>query len=101
VAATILLAGDSRSAADPTHFILHAATYREGPNKGKPALNTAVVVQPYRERLGWDDARITACFTPEETALTVQQALEWGMIQRIADLKLTLDTATTIVAIPK
>lgn len=101
VAATILLAGEQRSAADPTHFILHAATYREGPNKGKPALNTAVVVQPYRERLGWDDARIAACFTPDETALTVQHALEWGMIQRIGDLKLTLDTGTTIVAIPK
>lgn len=101
VAATILLASDHRTAADPTHFILHAATYREGPNKGKAALNTVVVTQPYRDRLGWDDARIAACFTPEETPLTVQQALAWGMVQEICDLRLTLDSRTTIVSIPK
>jgi ATP-dependent protease ClpP protease subunit len=101
VAATILLAGDRRTGADPTHFILHVATYREGPNKGKPALHTAVVVQPYRDRLGWSDDQIAAMFTPEENALTVQQALECGMIDAISDLKLAVDTTTTIVAIPK
>jgi ATP-dependent protease ClpP protease subunit len=101
VAATILLAGDRRTGADPTHFILHVATYREGPNKGKPALHTAVVVQPYRDRLGWNEDQIASMFTPEENALTVQQALGCGMIQEIADLKLAADTTTTIVAIPK
>jgi ATP-dependent protease ClpP protease subunit len=101
VAATILLASDHRSAADPTHFVLHVATYREGPNKGKPALHTAVVTQPYRDRLGWNDDQIASMFTPEENALTVSQALECGMILEISDLRLAADTTTTIVAIPK
>jgi ATP-dependent protease ClpP protease subunit len=101
VAATILLAGDRRTGADPTHFILHVATYREGPNKGKPALHTAAVIQPFRSRLGWSEDRIAEMFTPDERPLTIQDALALGMVQEICDLKLTPDTTTTIVAIPR
>jgi ATP-dependent protease ClpP protease subunit len=101
VAATILLAADRRTGADPTHFILHVATYREGPNKGKPALHTAAVIQPYRTRLGWSEARIAEMFTPEERALTIEDALQLGMVQEICDLQLTPETSTTIVPIPK
>jgi ATP-dependent protease ClpP protease subunit len=101
VAATILLASDRRTGADPTHFILHVATYREGPNKGKPALHTAAVIQPYRTRLGWSEARIAEMFTPEERALTIADALALGMVQEICDFRLAADTSSTIVTIPK
>jgi|JI10StandDraft_1071094.scaffolds.fasta_scaffold35940_3 ATP-dependent protease ClpP protease subunit len=101
IAATILLASDTRTGADPTQFVLHAATYREGPNQGQRASNTAVVTAPYRDRLGWDEARIDACFTDAETALSVRQACDWGMVQAIAELRLAPGDTTAIVSIPR
>ncbi len=101
IAATILLASDIRTGADPTHFVLHAATYREGPNQGQPAANTQLITAPYRSRLGWDDARVAQCFTTEECTLTVRQACDWGMVQAIGDLRLAPSDTTAIVSIPK
>lgn len=101
IAATILLASDNRTGADPTHFVLHAATYREGPQQGQRASNTVVVTAPYRERLGWDAARIDACFSDSETTLTVQQACDWGMVQAVTELRLASGDTTAIVSIPK
>ncbi|TFU03697.1 hypothetical protein EUV02_11160 [Polymorphobacter arshaanensis] len=101
IAATILLASDIRTGADPTQFVLHAATYREGPKLGERAENTVVITAPFRSRLGWDDARIAQCFTAEETALSVQQACAWGMVEQVADLRLMPSDTTAIVSIPK
>jgi hypothetical protein len=101
IAATILLASDHRSAADPTQFALHAPTYVDGPFVGQVAPNLALISQPFRQRLGWDDGDISAHFrSEEETQITLEDALSTKLIHGVRDLRLNPTDTMINVAMP-
>ncbi|MDE2596628.1 MAG: ATP-dependent Clp protease proteolytic subunit [Sphingomonadales bacterium] len=81
IAATIYLAGSARQAMPTANFFLHAASYVEGAEAGKVSPNTALILAPFRDLLGWDQARLDKHFSsPVETYLTVGEAAELGMV---------------------
>lgn len=80
IAATVFLAGHERIALPASNFFLHAAFYVEGDKAGQISPNTPLIIAPYRQLPGWDQARIDRYFaSTAETYLSAGDALDLGI----------------------
>lgn len=81
IAATVYLAGSVRQAMPTSNFLLHAATYVEGADAGKVSPNTALILAPFRDSLGWGQDRLDRHFSSAaETYLSLAEAAELGVV---------------------
>ena len=81
IAATIFTAGHERLAMPGANFFLHAAWFVEGAKAGTISPNTALILAPFRDVLGWAAALIDRFFTStEEIYLSIEQAAEIGLV---------------------
>lgn len=81
IAATVYLAGSVRQSMPAASFLLHAATYIEGPDKGKVAPNTGLILAPFRDQLDWGQDLLDRHFTSAaETYLSNVEAKALGII---------------------
>ncbi|WP_312814480.1 ATP-dependent Clp protease proteolytic subunit [Brevundimonas sp.] len=62
IAATIFLAGETRTSVRANAFSLHAASFSNGPLAGQISPNTDLIAQPFKERSEWDEALIQHYF---------------------------------------
>lgn len=81
IAATIYTAGHERLAMPGSNFFLHAAWFVEGAKAGQMSPNTALILAPFRDVLGWVQERLDRFFSsPEEIYLTIAEAAEIGLM---------------------
>jgi ATP-dependent protease ClpP protease subunit len=81
IAATIYTAGHERLAMPGTNFFLHAAWFVEGAKAGTMSPNTALILAPFRDVLGWVQDRLDRYFTStEEIYLSIADAAEIGLV---------------------
>lgn len=86
IAATVFLAGEERIALPASNFFLHAAFYVEGEKTGQVSPNTALIIAPYRNLPGWDQARMDRYFsTTAESYLSAEDARDLGIVSEIAN----------------
>ena len=100
IAATVLIAGVKRTASPVSSFTVHAATYTSGLMAGQKAPDSALVSQPFADRLGWSAADIDLRFGSAEFRITPTEAIGLGMISEITDLKLGPDDDMLTVMVP-
>lgn len=101
IAATIFLAGEKRICASACMFTLHAASFIEGPRKGQVSENTELISLPFRQSIGWDDARISQYFSSaEEKFIPPATAAEYKIVTEVADRKITEGDESVHVALP-
>lgn len=92
IAATIFLAGEERTTVATGAFMLHAATFSDGPQKGQVSPNTALISLPFKERLGWDQDIIDLNFSDAtEKWMPPSRAVELRIASSILDLQLPSD----------
>lgn len=90
IAATIFLAGEHRTVAPASIFILHAASFIEGPLLGQISPNTPMIYAPFKFDLDWPDERIAEYFgTAAEKHLTPEQSVVFGIAHEIAVPKMS------------
>jgi ATP-dependent protease ClpP protease subunit len=81
IAATIYTAGHQRMAMPGANFFLHAAWFVEGAKAGTISPNTALILAPFRDVLGWVQERLDRFFTStEEIYLSIAEAEEIGLL---------------------
>lgn len=100
IAGTILLAGKTRTAAPLSVFLLHAATYSEGPLINQIAPNTDLISKPFRDELGWGDAEIADRFGAGDFRFGPDQALQFGLIHSIDPMVLKDGDTVVTVRLP-
>jgi ATP-dependent protease ClpP protease subunit len=92
IAATIFMAGTVRIAVPDSYFVLHAATYLDGDDKGKVASSTQLLAAPFRRIASWRDEAVDRYFgTGNETILLPNEALRLGMLTEIAQYRVGLN----------
>ncbi len=87
IAATLLLAGKTRTATPTSSFCLHQASYSEGQHQGKRAPSTDLISRPFRDILKWSDDQIAHRFTAEDFLFSPEQAVDLGCVNEIKKLK--------------
>ena len=98
IALTVYLAGARRTATEASMFMLHAASYVEGPRKGQVAENTQLISKPFKTELGWDDSRIASYFeSADERYISLEQATTFGIVEEI--VAITIAPNATILRI--
>ena len=90
IATTIYLAGARRTASPTSMFMLHAASYSEGPRMGQVAENTRLIAHPFQTELAWTDEAIANYFgSADEKYLSLEQAIELGIVGAITKTSFT------------
>jgi ATP-dependent protease ClpP protease subunit len=81
IAATIFTAGNERLAMPGSNFFLHAAWFVEGAKAGQMSPNTALILAPFRDVLGWAAERLDRFFTStEEIYLSIAEAAAISLV---------------------
>jgi ATP-dependent protease ClpP protease subunit len=100
IAATVLLAGQKRTAQPLSSFIVHQATFVDGPLQGQRSPNTDLISHPFKEILNWTDLDISERFGPSDFIFGPEKALEYGMVMEILTPEIGDDDRLVTVAIP-
>lgn len=83
IAATMFLAGVKRTAAPLSRFVLHRATFSDGPNKGKRSPDTDLIAAPFKDVLGWSEADISSRFGVGDFHISPTDAVNFGLAAAI------------------
>ncbi|PZT97570.1 MAG: hypothetical protein DI624_09845 [Brevundimonas sp.] len=101
IAATVFMAGAARTCLPISAFVLHGATYSDGPKVGQRAPNTDLIGAPFREILGWSDPQIDHYFGTEDRRLLPREALTLGIVTSVQQFALPMDANAIVhVAMP-
>lgn len=100
IAATILLAGVSRSSVPVASFMTHAAVFSDGPMKGQISNDTHLISQPFKDKLNWSNEDVEKRFGRDNFSISPHEAMALGMIDEIKVITVTDNDTLINVNIP-
>lgn len=102
IAATLFMAGDKRTSSPVSNFMLHAATYIEGPRKGQIAENTALIAKPFETRSKIPQEKLDSYLqSGAESFIALDEALSYEITHSIEDIELPADGRVLTVRLEK